>query len=85
MLPCRNAESARGERQEFMEDRLTELEIKLSLTEDLVEELNRTVFRQQEKIDLLQEQLRLLYERILTQSPAPAEQRDPRDDIPPHY
>lgn len=68
-----------------MEDRLTELEIKLSLTEDLVEELNRTVFRQQEKIDLLQEQLRLLYERILTQSPAPAGQRDPRDDIPPHY
>ena len=41
-----------------MEDRLTELEIKLSLTEHLVEELNRTVFRQQEQLDLMQEQLR---------------------------
>ena len=44
-----------------MNERLTELEIKLSLTEDLVEELNRTVYRQQEQIDLLQAQLRLLY------------------------
>ena len=68
-----------------MEDRLTELEIKLSLTEDLVEELNRTVFRQQERIDLLQEQLRLLYKRIQAQSPAPTEPRDLRDDIPPHH
>ena len=30
-----------------MTDRMTELEIKLSLTEDMVEELNRMVFRQQ--------------------------------------
>ena len=28
-----------------MESRLTEIEIKLSYTEDLVDELNRTVFR----------------------------------------
>ena len=36
-----------------MDDRLTELEIKLGLTEHLVEELNRTVFRQQEQLDLM--------------------------------
>ena len=39
-----------------MTDRMTELEIKLSLTEDLVDELNRTVFRQQEQLDHWREQ-----------------------------
>ena len=71
-----------------MDDRLTELEIKLSLTEHLVEELNRTVFRQQEQLDLLQEQLRLLYKQIQANAPdasAPAEPRSLRDEIPPHY
>ena len=67
-----------------MTDRLTELEIKLSLTEDLVEELNRTVFRQQEQLDLLQSQLRLLYEQMTTNS-GPTEPRNLRDEIPPHY
>ncbi|WP_153110874.1 SlyX family protein [Propionivibrio limicola] len=71
-----------------MEDRLTELEIKLSLTEDMVEELNRTVFRQQEQIDLLQEQLRFLYRQIQNADEGnggPAEPRSLRDEIPPHY
>jgi SlyX protein len=68
-----------------MEERLTELEIKLSLIEDLVEELNQTVFRQQEQLDLLQEQLRLLYKQIQAQSATQTEPRNPRDEIPPHY
>ncbi|GHU04363.1 protein SlyX [Betaproteobacteria bacterium] len=68
-----------------MDKRLTELEIKLSLTEDLVEELNRTVYHQQEQLDLLQEQLRLLYKQIQAQPLAQAEQLNPRDEIPPHY
>jgi SlyX protein len=68
-----------------MEERLTELEIKLSLAENLLEELNLTVFRQQERIDLLQEQLRVLYRQIQSLAPAPSGQRDPRDEIPPHY
>ncbi len=67
-----------------MDDRLTELEIKLSLTEDLVEELNRTVFRQQEQLELLQAQLRLLYKQVEAVQP-PSEQRSLRDEIPPHY
>ena len=66
-----------------MESRITELEIKLSLEEDHVEELNRTVFRQQQQIDLLQAQIRELYQLI--QPTAPSEPRNLRDDIPPHY
>ena len=69
---------------EPMNDRLTELEIKLSLTEDLVDELNRTVFRQQEQLDLLQAQLQLLYKQMQSAT-GPAEPRNLRDEIPPHY
>ena len=67
-----------------MNDRLTELEIKLSLIEDLVEELNRTVYRQQEQLDLLQAQLRLLYGQMQANA-EPDEPRNLRDEIPPHY
>ena len=67
-----------------MNERLTELEIKISLTEDVVEELNRTVYRQQQQIDLLQAQLRLLYTQMQTTG-EPAEPFNLRDEIPPHY
>lgn len=66
-----------------MESRINELEIKHGLGEDHLEELNRTVFRQQQQIDLLQAQIRELYQ--LMQPAAPSEPRNLRDDIPPHY
>lgn len=66
-----------------MESRITELEIKLSLGEDHLEQLNRAVFRQQQQIDLLQAQIRELHQ--LLQAGHPGELRNPRDDIPPHY
>jgi SlyX protein len=66
-----------------MESRITELEIKLGLSEDHLEELNRTVFRQQQQIDLLQAQIRELYQ--LMQPEAADEARHLRDEIPPHY
>jgi SlyX protein len=66
-----------------MESRITELEIKLGLSEDHLEELNRTVFRQQQQIDLLQAQIREMYR--LMQPSAPSEVRNPREEIPPHY
>ena len=52
-----------------MEARITELEIKLGLSEDHLEELNRTVFRQQQQIDLLQAQIRELYLLMNRQAP----------------
>jgi SlyX protein len=66
-----------------MEKRLTELEIKLSYNEDLLEELNRTVYRQQQQIELLQQELRALREQV--RASLPEEQRSLRDEIPPHY
>jgi SlyX protein len=67
-----------------MEDRLTELEIKASLAEDMLEELNRTVYRQQQQLDLLQEQLRVLYGQMQADA-EPAEPRNLGEEIPPHY
>ncbi|MEW6590222.1 MAG: SlyX family protein [Pseudomonadota bacterium] len=66
-----------------MEDRLDEIEAKLALAEDLIDTLNQTVFRQQERIDLLQAELRLLYAQMQAQQPEDA--RTPREEIPPHY
>ena len=69
-----------------MNDRLTELEIKISLSEHLLEELNHTVFRQQQQIDLLQAQLKLVYSQMQSHGNAePAEPFSLRDEIPPHY
>lgn len=66
-----------------MESRITELEIKISYTEDLVDELNRTIFRQQRQIDLLIDEVRALRQQV--QAIAPSEARSLRDEIPPHY
>lgn len=63
--------------------RLDELEAKLAFAEDLIDTLNQTVVRQQGQIDSLQQQLRLLHQRL--QDALPGEARAPRDEIPPHY
>lgn len=66
-----------------MESRISELEIKLGLAEDHLETLNRTVFRQQQQIDILQAQIRELAR--LTHLAESGEPRTPAEEIPPHY
>ncbi len=66
-----------------MEDRVTELEVKLAFAEDLLETLNTTVYRQQERIDQLERIVRELRQLVL--QAIPTEQRSLRDEIPPHY
>lgn len=67
-----------------MDSRLTELEIKLAFQEDLLETLNDTVARQQGQIDLLQEQLRALYQQLRSSTAGGAE-GNPLHELPPHY
>ena len=66
-----------------MESRLAEIESKLSFSEELLEALNQTVYRQQQQIDQLQMELRALREQVL--AALPAESSNLRDETPPHY
>ncbi|MBX3653675.1 MAG: SlyX family protein [Ramlibacter sp.] len=63
--------------------RLTDLEIKASFTEDLVDELNRVIVRQQEQIDLLARQLSQI--KAQQEGAGAGEFRSLRDERPPHY
>lgn len=63
--------------------RLESLEIKASFTEDLLDQLNMTIYRQQELIDrLAQEVIQLRRQVPEGGSAAP---RNLRDELPPHY
>jgi SlyX protein len=68
---------------ERTEQRLTELEIKASFTEDTLDRLNQVVVRQQQQIDLLLRELAQLREQGAGQE-APA-LHSLRDELPPHY
>ena len=65
------------------DQRLTELEIKASFTEDLVEQLNQVVIRQQQQIDLLVRELTELKQQ--QRDSGSGEFRGLRDERPPHY
>lgn len=63
--------------------RLTDLEIKVSYTEDALDRLNDVVVRQQRQIDLLTRELLALREQRASDG-APVV-RSLRDELPPHY
>lgn len=66
-----------------MEARLIEIEIKLSDAEDTLDVLNRTVFRQQEQIEQLQQLVVRLAKRL--EELEPQEASAPMHERPPHY
>jgi len=66
-----------------VESRITDLEIKISYTEDMVDELNRTIYRQQQQIDMLIANIKELRQQI--SSGNGHETRTLRDELPPHY
>jgi SlyX protein len=63
--------------------RLTELEIKASFTEETLEQLNQVIIRQQGQIDLLLRELALLREQ--SQRAQAGMPGNLRDDLPPHF
>lgn len=64
-------------------NRITELEIKLSYAEDLLDTLNALVARQQEDISMLLREVVTL--RQHGGEPGIAATRSLRDELPPHY
>ena len=65
-------------------ERVTELEIKSSYAEDLLDQLNMTIYRQQQQIDRLILQVTQLKEQSQNAMQDGAA-RNPRDELPPHY
>ncbi|MBB5203367.1 SlyX protein [Inhella inkyongensis] len=66
------------------DQRLTELEIKASFADDLLEQLNAVIVRQQQQIDALQRELLGLRQQI-RDSERPGAMVSAGDERPPHY
>ena len=65
------------------DQRLTDLEIKATCTEDLVEQLEQIIVRQQQQIDLLLREVTELRQPSTDGGLGAA--RSLRDDLPPHF
>lgn len=65
--------------------RIAELEARLGLAEDQIEALNLSVYRQQNQMDQLQAQFRLLYSQVRAGQGEAETSTDPRSELPPHY
>ena len=65
------------------DERLEALEIKAAFTEDLLDQLNLTIYRQQQQIDQLTREV----VQLRQQQPegGGAAVRSLRDELPPHY
>lgn len=64
-------------------DRLNELEMKIVLADDMLDQLNQTIFRQQQQIDALAQEVRVLRQQL-------SQDRNNSgttllDELPPHY
>ena len=64
------------------EERITNLEIKLSFTEDLIEKLNETVYKQQQQIEFLYREPKAIKEQASSSGGGGGSLKD---EIPPHY
>jgi SlyX protein len=65
------------------EQRLTDLEIKATYSEDLLEQLDQIITRQQQQIALLLREVTELRQPAADTASTPG--RSLRDDLPPHF
>ena len=64
------------------EDRFINLEIKVAQQEDLMDELNKTIYRQERRIDQLEAMVTKLADHVRTLRDAG---QGPLNERPPHY
>ncbi len=67
-----------------MQDRLTDIEIKLAHTEQSLSDLSDVMYRQQQQIDKLERLIVALNEHLRESQAGPAT-GGPNDEKPPHY
>jgi len=68
----------------MIEERLVNIEAKLTFQEDLIEELNKTVYQQQQKLKRLETICESLARHIQSLAEAGNESK-PANERPPHY
>ncbi len=68
----------------MMESRLTDLETRAAFQDDLLESLNDIVASQQRQIDLMQREIRMLYDQLKSLSPSEMAGSN-EQERPPHY
>lgn len=68
-----------------MEERIMELEIRLTHFEDTIETLNQTIIYQQGVIEGLQLQVEILEKRIKAAAAASPVAHESEETLPPHY
>ena len=68
----------------MIEERLVNIEAKITFQEDLIEELNKTVYQQQQKLDRLEAACESLARHIQSLAEAGNENK-PANERPPHY
>jgi SlyX protein len=66
-----------------LEQRLTDLEIRTGLADDMLDQLNQTIFRQQQLIDALARELNALRQQLPQDRNTSLQNL--RDELPPHY
>ena len=67
------------------EERLVDIELKLTHQEDTVDALNKIVYEQQKKIDELEKLLTTLARQVKDAANSVSEQRNIENERPPHY
>ena len=67
-----------------MENRITELEIRLTHLEDTLESLNQTIIKQHDEIDTLKLQVSVLEKKIKASQSSPIA-HESEETPPPHY
>jgi len=67
------------------DNKLVELEEKISYLQNMLDELNMVVFRQGVKIEKLNNQIKETNEKLINQPESQSKQSDVIDDKPPHY
>ena len=67
-----------------MDERFDDLESRITLQEDMIDELNKTVYRQQIRIDLLETAITELTKRFFESENRNQDVRMPHEK-PPHY
>lgn len=69
--------------ESLLEQRLRDLEITTALADDMLDQLNQTIFRQQQQIDALARELSILRQQLPQDRNSGSQNL--RDELPPHY